>query len=244
MKVTYKGLGITNVSLIGDEVVVETAPTFSGKTSAIVVLTQGKQITKITIPVTVTPDSVSNAKFTPVSDSSTQVTWDASKNATAYSVYLNDRLTCSGKDLSCEIGSLLGPNAVITVKARGGGSTISDPVLAAYAAGEHINVAMVNFDTGKYNLTASAIRVLKSTAKLIKEQGFQHIYVSGHVDIRPGLDDQILSDNRAQSTRDYLQSLLPGIEIQIRGFGSTEPLALGLDPESLAENRRAQISIW
>jgi outer membrane protein OmpA-like peptidoglycan-associated protein len=244
MKVTYKGAGITNVSLVGDQVYVETAPEFSGKTSAIVVLTQGKQTTKITIPITVIPDPVTNAKFTPVSDSLTRVTWAASKNANSYSVYLNDRVACSSKDLSCDLNSLLGPNAVITVKARGGSSTISDPVLAAYAAGEHVIAATVNFDTGKDDLTPAAIRILKTTAKMIKEQGFQHIYVSGHVDIRPGLDDQILSDNRARVTRDYLQSLVPGIEIQIRGFGATEPVAAGMDPESLAANRRAEINVW
>jgi len=103
---------------------------------------------------------------------------------------------------------------------------------------------VVYFDTNKFNLDAKDKADIRAVAKVIIEQGFKNIVVNGHTDIRGGVDNQVLSRNRSNSTFDYLKSLVPGLNVTIGAFASTKPAATGTSAAALASNRRAEVGVY
>ena len=68
--------------------------------------------------------------------------------------------------------------------------------------------------------------------------------VDGHCDERGSNEYNLsLGEQRAQSVRKFLMDLgIDGARIQTRSFGKEKPAASGSDEDSLAKNRRAEIS--
>jgi outer membrane protein OmpA-like peptidoglycan-associated protein len=104
----------------------------------------------------------------------------------------------------------------------------------------------VLFFTAKWNLLKTAKIKLNDVANaLIKEDPSSKIIVEGHTDSRGTIDsNQILSQRRAASVRDYL--ITRGIEkdrITAVGFGQTRPIADNKTTEGQSNNRRVEIIV-
>lgn len=74
------------------------------------------------------------------------------------------------------------------------------------------------------------------------------VQVHGHTDSRPmpedhDVDNQGLSENRAQAVADALAEARPDLELDVEGFGDTQPAETESedDPGSYAANRRVEI---
>ncbi|WFP17515.1 OmpA family protein [Citricoccus muralis] len=74
------------------------------------------------------------------------------------------------------------------------------------------------------------------------------VQVHGHTDSRPmpeghEVDNQGLSENRAQAVADALAEARPDLELEVEGFGDTQPAETESedDPGSYAANRRVEI---
>jgi outer membrane protein OmpA-like peptidoglycan-associated protein len=71
------------------------------------------------------------------------------------------------------------------------------------------------------------------------------IEIQGHTDeIASEQYNQMLSEKRAEATRDYFASMgIAPSRISTRGFGETRPIASNDTPEERAMNRRIEIRI-
>lgn len=74
------------------------------------------------------------------------------------------------------------------------------------------------------------------------------VAVHGHTDSRPmptdhELDNQQLSENRTQAVADTLASARPDLELDVDGFGDTQPAVTEDpdDPDTFAANRRVEL---
>lgn len=74
------------------------------------------------------------------------------------------------------------------------------------------------------------------------------VQVHGHTDSRPmpedhEVDNQGLSENRAQAVADALAEARPDLELEVEGFGDTQPAQTETedDPSTYAANRRVEI---
>jgi outer membrane protein OmpA-like peptidoglycan-associated protein len=103
----------------------------------------------------------------------------------------------------------------------------------------------VLFVTGKSTLLPSARQKLNQVAAVLNEQPDRHIVVEGHTD-STGTDarNQVLSQQRAESVRDYLVSR--GVSrdaVVAKGMAASHPVASNDTPENRANNRRVEIII-
>ncbi|MSV62734.1 MAG: OmpA family protein, partial [Actinobacteria bacterium] len=102
----------------------------------------------------------------------------------------------------------------------------------------------VNFATNSYALNAKQKLELNTIALIISKEGFTRLVVYGYTDSRGGVDNQKLSENRAKATASYLSKLLPNVTFKVAGFGASKPIASNATTSGLAENRRAELSLW
>ncbi|HKQ68571.1 MAG TPA: OmpA family protein [Polyangiaceae bacterium] len=103
----------------------------------------------------------------------------------------------------------------------------------------------VLFTTGKSALLPAAQTKLQAVAEALKDQDDRKIVVEGHTDSQ-GSDEsnQILSQARAQSVRDFLVSRgVPSERISAQGFGAGRPVADNKSVEGRANNRRVEIIV-
>ena len=102
----------------------------------------------------------------------------------------------------------------------------------------------VLFQTAKYELKPGAMAKLERIAEALKGKE-QPIVVYGYTD-NVGTDDRnmTLSQNRAQSVRDYLVSQgIPKDLITAKGKGPAEPVSDNSSVEGRAQNRRVEIVV-
>ncbi|MFN2439043.1 MAG: OmpA family protein [Chitinophagaceae bacterium] len=98
----------------------------------------------------------------------------------------------------------------------------------------------VYFVTASYKLSSRSFKPLNDLVTLLNEDKDLKLSIEGHTD-NVGADDynQTLSDNRAQSVKDYLVS--KGIDesrLTSQGFGETQPVADNKTAAGKAKNRR------
>jgi outer membrane protein OmpA-like peptidoglycan-associated protein len=113
------------------------------------------------------------------------------------------------------------------------------------ARGLIVNMSDVLFDTGQYTLKPGAREKLAKVAGIILSHPGLKIEVEGHTDSVGGDEyNQQLSENRANSVRDYLigQGLSPTI-IAARGFGKTRPVADNSTAAGRQMNRRVEMVV-
>jgi outer membrane protein OmpA-like peptidoglycan-associated protein len=115
------------------------------------------------------------------------------------------------------------------------------------ARGLIVNLSDVLFDFDKATLKPGAREKLsKLTGVLLAYPGNYRIEIEGHTDaVGSDAYNQKLSEDRAQSVRDYLASAgLPTDRIvATRGFGKTRPVTTNDTPEGRQMNRRVEIII-
>jgi outer membrane protein OmpA-like peptidoglycan-associated protein len=113
------------------------------------------------------------------------------------------------------------------------------------ARGLIVNMSDVLFDTAQYSLKPGAREKLAKVAGIVIAHPGLKLAVEGHTDIVGGDDyNQKLSENRANSVRDYLVS--QGIKpenVTAQGFGKTRPVASNDTAAGRQQNRRVELVV-
>ncbi|MGA2629892.1 MAG: OmpA family protein [Terriglobia bacterium] len=113
------------------------------------------------------------------------------------------------------------------------------------ARGLIVNISDVLFDTAKYTLRPGAREKLAKVSGIILAYPTLKLEVEGHTD-SVGTDEynMKLSENRANSVRDYL--VQQGINISsigARGFGKSQPVATNDTAAGRQQNRRVELVV-
>ena len=116
------------------------------------------------------------------------------------------------------------------------------------AAAKPMMVATVQFPSGKIGLTADAMAALDKAVAKIQADAGASVLVKGHADGSPVLRGRYrsnwdLSQARADSVVQYLQSKGVTNTIRSRGLGHTEPVGPVNTKAGRAQNRRAEVII-
>ncbi|WP_343634828.1 OmpA family protein [Fluviicola sp.] len=114
-----------------------------------------------------------------------------------------------------------------------------------YDPGTTFSFTNLQFETAKADLKAASYAHLKNLVEIMKRKKDLKIRIDGHTD-SDGEEraNQILSQQRAESVRNYLIS--QGIDagrMQAKGYGESKPVADNTTPQGKAKNRRTEISI-
>jgi outer membrane protein OmpA-like peptidoglycan-associated protein len=243
-KILSQGAGLLSVKVSLTEISVVPKLNYSGVSEVIVELSSADTKETITVQVTVNPAGPSNATFTPTSPKLTSINWKASPSATAYEVKVKGSVVCTSKTSTCSVPQLLGPKAVISVRAIGNDRTTSAQVPADYANTKPVTALVVNFASGSSVLSAAAKSQLRAIAKTVVAQGFTHFVVGGHTDVRCCFNSKVLSLARAKVTYDYLTQYAPSLDVKLGAFASTKPAKPGKSAAAYAANRRAELGVY
>ena len=104
----------------------------------------------------------------------------------------------------------------------------------------------VLFDVNKYDVRVhpEAEEVLKNLAIVLKEMDVKNVEIDGHTD-SDGSDEynQVLSEKRANSVKNFLVSQGVTAEITTKGYGESKPVASNDTAEGKQKNRRVEIII-
>ncbi len=113
------------------------------------------------------------------------------------------------------------------------------------ARGLIVSMSDVLFDTGKYSLKPGAREKLAKVAGILLAYPSLNIEVGGYTD-NVGTDamNQTLSENRADSVRDYLvQEGVLTNSVSAKGFGNTLPVASNDNSAGRQQNRRVELLV-
>jgi len=113
------------------------------------------------------------------------------------------------------------------------------------ARGLIVSMSDVLFDTGKYSLKPGAREKLAKVAGILLAYPGLNIEVGGYTDNVGGDEmNQILSENRASSVRDYLVNQGVALNsVSARGFGNTLPVASNANSAGRQQNRRVELLV-
>ena len=106
--------------------------------------------------------------------------------------------------------------------------------------------AEVLFDTGKYDLKPAAQDSLKQLGSMLRAYPGHSIVIEGHTDnVGTAASNQVLSENRAKSVKDWLVSnaQIPAVCIATKGYGATQPVAPNTTADGRQKNRRVEVKI-
>jgi len=102
----------------------------------------------------------------------------------------------------------------------------------------------VLFDVNKYDVRPEAEEVLKNLAIVLKEMDVKNFEIDGHTDSDASDEhNQVLSENRANSVKNFLVSQGVTAEITTKGYGESKPVASNDTAEGKQKNRRVEIII-
>ncbi len=102
---------------------------------------------------------------------------------------------------------------------------------------------VINFDTNRFNIDATDRALIEGFAAEVVKYGFKEIDISGHTDSRGGVDNNVLSANRARAARDYLLTLVPGLKVTVGAYADAVNVAPNSTAAGMAANRRAEFRI-
>ena len=240
-------MGIQKVAVVNEEVSVEAKRGFSGKTTAVITLVSDTEITEIMAEILVIPLPVTNPVVREVSPEKTRINWVRSPNAIGYEVIQNGEVLCTTKAVTCTLNRNIPANPPVEIKALGKDQTESIVKEATFVAAPVRvvpDVALViNFDTNKFNLDLGDRILIENFAFDVQLFGFKEVDISGHTDSRGGVDNNVLSNNRAKSARAYLLRLIPNLKVTINGFADAISVASNTTTAGLAANRRAEFRV-
>ena len=102
----------------------------------------------------------------------------------------------------------------------------------------------VLFDVDKYDIRPEAEEALKNLATVLKEMNVKNFEIDGHTDSDASDEhNQVLSENRANSVKNFLVSQGVTAEITTKGYGESKPVASNDTVEGKQKNRRVEIII-
>lgn len=100
------------------------------------------------------------------------------------------------------------------------------------------------FDVDSYKIKAESFKTLKEIGQLLQDDPQLRLSIEGHTD-SDGSDEhnQTLSQNRANSVRDYLISTynIDLTRLEAKGWGESKPIDTNDSPEGKANNRRVEL---
>jgi outer membrane protein OmpA-like peptidoglycan-associated protein len=111
---------------------------------------------------------------------------------------------------------------------------------------EDISFTILHYDRNSEQLNKASQKRLSQIAEYIRHnQDIDLVLVSTYTDSSgEKLDNQLLSERRAEVLRDYFKSIgLDENRIQIQGFGQRRPIADNASPIGKDQNRRVVISL-
>lgn len=112
---------------------------------------------------------------------------------------------------------------------------------------EKINFAAKNvfYSTGSFKLLSKSNAALDEVAKLLTTDPNLMLDIDGHTDAQGSdVSNQTLSENRANSVRDYLiKKGIDGSRLKATGFGETKPIADNTTAAGRAKNRRTEMTV-
>lgn len=104
---------------------------------------------------------------------------------------------------------------------------------------------LVFFETDQHNLTMQARNVLDAQAQWLNNYPNASIVIEGHADERGTREYNLaLGERRAISTKNYLIAM--GVDprrIETVSYGKEQPLVVGNDGQTWAQNRRARTRV-
>lgn len=110
-----------------------------------------------------------------------------------------------------------------------------------------INLAATKifFETGSFTLLQKSYTPLHEVAQVLKDNPQIKLVIEGHTDNEgTPASNQLLSENRAQTVAEYLQSAgIDANRLQHLGFGQSRPIADNSTPEGRARNRRVELRV-
>ena len=182
-----------------------------------------------------------------VTEETARITWVRSRNAIGYEVTQNGEILCTTKSVSCTLAKVIPAVPAVEVQALGKDQTKSAIIQATYVAAPVRvipDVALViNFDTNKYNLDSGDRFLIEKFAFDVQLYKYKEVDISGHTDSRGGVDNNLLSLNRAKASRDYLLKLLPDLKVTINGYADVISVATNATASGMAANRRAEFRV-
>ncbi len=100
------------------------------------------------------------------------------------------------------------------------------------------------FDSDSYKIKAQSFKTLKDIGRLLEDDAGLRLSIEGHTD-SDGDDahNQTLSQNRAESVRNYLISKysIAADRLEAKGWGEAQPIDGNTTPEGKANNRRVEL---
>ena len=134
------------------------------------------------------------------------------------------------------------PRQSIKLTLRYQGPPPPPPIIVPTPPARRFILEGVNFDTGKATLRPESVGRLDLIAEVMAHKNSMRIEISGHTDnVGKKKDNQVLSDKRAKSCRDYLVS--KGIDagrIVTAGYGDERPIAPNDTEQGRQRNRRIE----
>ena len=247
-EITFSGNGISKVALVGGEVSVEAKPTFSGKTTVnITVKSENEEVSIITADVIVLPQTPVSGKVV-VTDNSSKISWAKSPNATGYTVLQGDTVLCTSRITMCNLKAPIEKTPAVQVIATGRDKTESLPMTTTYEVVTRTTVTpdialIVYFDTNKYNLDDVDKAEIRAFAAEVKKYKYTEVDITGHTDSQGGVDNNVLSLNRAKSAANYLIQLVPNLKVTVGGYAATVNAAANDSAAGMAANRRVEFRV-
>ncbi len=103
----------------------------------------------------------------------------------------------------------------------------------------------VNFETAKWDLQPPALPELDGLAAFLKENPTVKVEIGGHTDdVGNDTDNQLLSQNRAESVANYLiANGIAAARISYKGYGETQPIAPNTSAAGRLQNRRVECKV-
>ena len=110
-----------------------------------------------------------------------------------------------------------------------------------------IRLQNVNFETGKASLLYESYPALDEVGAILLKWPQLQIEIGGHTDSRGrAIKNQQLSEDRAQSVKQYLIDKFPGLaaaQISVRGYGANRPLVPNTSVLNMSKNRRVEFKV-
>ena len=170
---------VTEIIVIDGKLLFTPETGFSGKKTVTVTITENGTDRIVQIPLTVLPEAVTKAVFTPTAANRSIIRWAESPNAVGYTIYLKDKKICSTTASSCSVKIILGPKAVVTLASNGADRTVSEKIDADYKQVAPIQITRLVSSTNiKSTLSSVDTKALDKVINLIKSQGFETVVIS------------------------------------------------------------------
>ena len=169
-------------------------------------------------------------------DSKTLISFPArAVPGTSFKVYVNGKLVCQTKILSCTVKTELRPNDAIRVVSSDGASSPSTHFFDPFAfTGE------LSFVPNSAKPAANFDRQFKSLVASLKAGGYKKVVVTGHANLlgnKPTANSTKLATARGEFVAKKLRLALPGVEILVVNRSVFSPLFSG----SNLRNIRAEV---